>query len=490
MTDIIPRSLSLTLLRFLCKLPTPQAILQLNESISNELPKDLEEIPIAESFDVPEEIDKSKILHFNYDEAHSGRFSVFGTNGATIDSDYVLNRVKPLDFVLNNLSTGENSWNNGCTVFVNGMRTASQPGKVPGIMSSKRVEFYAAALKMRLAHVHIATKLDQPPGKISPDNTHFLKLITKIFQIAGLDHVISDEEGNIQVPQTILDVLQATLSVFGFLDNPIKKTLRKLIELADKENPLTLLVYSRGSIECNAALREFLKSSNDIVAAAKKLREGLTILTIACSATNWPDGPAYVHLSSWDDPMAQVFCNANQNSGAGADAVFLHNETPYPGTIESHNFQGGTLQFLTVLMLYNKVRSIRELWELGNDHSGISQYENPYLISSFPKFLFYRARSLFGIKPSDVGGGKIKIPTNINDLVDAMISVTDGTEYLWDKDEAMKICRPIPSKDEAVEMLSRELKAKEEIERIRRWFESYDGNENTLTIQDSTTRAN
>lgn len=496
MTAKLSRQAAGKLLEFLSSFPSVSAIQKLNDSISNDLPEELEATPLDGNYIIPDGIDRSKCSYFNYDEAHSGRFSLFDSGGATIDASHVIERPNALAYIRDNLSYGSVDKQDDCVVFVNGMRTAQQPGKVPGVMSSKRVQFYSdTLLGIKMAHVHTATNLDQPPGKINVKNTVALNVFTAAMKFIGVSPLAPNENGDIEVPQTMLDMLQASLSVAGAMDTPIKSTLRQLIKLANENNKLTLMVYSRGSTECNGAIREVLENSPDKEGCKRRMEKGLTVMTIGASAKSWPDGPRYIHLSSWDDAVARVFCNANRNTFAGQNAVFLHYNSPYPKTFDSHNFQAGTSQFLAVVMLKNKLKTLREIWELGQ-HGTSNTRMNQKGSNSAPlnavEYGLGLAKQFIGFNPSPVGGGGvIEIPENIDELVDAMISLTNATDYLWDE-TSLEGMRPLPSKEFAVTILSNEIGKSKEILQIATRFgneqshaDSIAENDNVITESDN-----
>lgn len=461
------------------------SVAALYSSISNDLPEDNTSTPPDSSIQIPPGINRDQVSYFTYDEAHSGRFSLFGSNGATIDTSHVLDREDALTFIRDNLSYGTLQSQKECVVFVNGMRTESEPSERNGLMSSERVEFYSDTLcGMKMAHVHCATNMDQPPGKINVNKTIVLKTLTKIMKAANLQPLAPDEDGNILVPQVILDMIQANLSNYGMMETPIKDTLKKLIALATKDSPLTLMVYSRGSMECSAALNEMASkcaNKEEKEEFKKKLREALTVVTIATSAKKWLDGPAYIHISTWDDPLARIFCNDKRNTFAGDRAIFLHNNSPYPGTVDTHNFQGGSLQLLAAVMLKNKVRSMRTLWEMGHattqkNSQGTYSQKLPSskvgIAVQVAEKSIATAKSLLGVPPSPVGGGNIVIPDNVDALVDAIIAITYGTEYLWEKEESMKKMRANPSIEDSMRLLIEELDWDDEVREIARKFEA------------------
>lgn len=464
----------------LSKLPSVAALDGLKDSISVEFPEDLEETNVPSSVKLPEGIDREKCSYYNYDEAHSGRFSTFGTGGATIDASFVIERENPLSFIRDKVSYGSRVGQKDCVVFVQGLRTASQPEElVPGMIASQRIECYSDTLNgMRISQVHTGTNLDQPNAKVNVNDTYGLKALTILLSIAGMEMANPDEEGNIEIPPTAFDIGQAVLSGRSVVDTPIKKTIRKLLPQASADSPLILMVYSRGSIECNAALREYIEAHPDKEQAFQQLRAGVTVLTIGTATGGWPDGPAYIHLSSWEDTLPRMFCNANRNLSAGADAVFLHNNSPYPGKFDAHNFQAGTSQFLSIVMMSNSVRSLRQLWELGQYEDENSRDNGNSSETNLCESLLGCVKECFGKKSSAVGGGKIKIPENVDKLTDAMISITDGHKYLWDKEGSMKISekfRPLPDKEIAKSTLIESLpNYTEEIQEISQKFKKRD----------------
>lgn len=450
-------SVALRLYKVLTNLPSLSALDGLKDALSPEHPDDLEETKLSESVPIPEGIDRSACSYFNYDEAHSGRFSTFGTNGATIDPEHVVNRPNALDFIRSHLTYGSLETSNECVIFVQGLRTASQPEeKVPGMIASKRIECYSDTLfGTRIAQVHTGTNLDQPNAKVNVNDTLALRGLSLLCGAAGIDQGSADEDGNILVPPTALDIGQAVLSGRSVFDTPMKKTMRSLLRLASREKPLVLMVYSRGSIECNAALKEFIDEIGDKEKAFHHLRDGVTVVTLGTPTGGWPDGPAYIHVSSWEDVLSRIYCNANRNGSAGADAVFLHNHSPYPDSFDSHNFQGGTSQFLSVIMMMNKVSTFKELWEVGQSSAEGNGRVDRSMSQGLSVFesLLNNLKLCCGMRPSEVGGGNIVMPHNINELVDAMISITDGQKYLWNPEKSIAMARQLPSKEDAVKIL-------------------------------------
>lgn len=94
------------LFTMLSKLPSAKALVEFRDSMSTELPADLTATPLDETILIPDGISRDMCSFYNYDEAHSGRFSLFNAKGATIDADYAINRPDALAFIRDNLTYG------------------------------------------------------------------------------------------------------------------------------------------------------------------------------------------------------------------------------------------------------------------------------------------------------------------------------------------------------------------------------------------------
>lgn len=105
------------------------------------------------------------------------------------------------------------------------------------MIASKRVECYSdTLLGIPLAQVHTGTNLDQTGVKVNVQNALALRILSALLGKAGVDQADTDENNDIEIPPTALDVGQAVLSGRSLIDTPIKKTIRKLLLLASEDS--------------------------------------------------------------------------------------------------------------------------------------------------------------------------------------------------------------------------------------------------------------
>lgn len=275
----------------------------------------------------------------------------------------------------------------------------------------ERVVYYTKVLQsIPMVQIHTGTSFDQGDIEIDISDSPILRdyLMNSGDQLAYNIRPEYDEN-TLKYNARKIDTLQIALSQSNSVDTPVKKSIRTLLmTTSDSEaKPFVLVVYSRGAVECEAALRQYIKeseineSSDEIEA---RLRERITVLTVGSLSHNYPDGPAYLHMAAWSDPVSNSsgVTSKNNVSGAGKDSVFLNFTSPYnPDAFDNHNFGAVSSQYLSVMLSFNKATGLRDLWEKGNN-------------------------------------GEITEPDNIDELLRAMIEVTKGYEWLWRKDAALK----------------------------------------------------
>lgn len=207
-------------------------------------------------------------------------------------------------------------------------------------------------------------------------------------------------DGNIVFSSRLIDVIQAGLSEFSLVDTPLKKAYRFLLS---QSRPVTLIAYSRSSMEVKAAIHEYISSQKDRDACRKQLLANVTVVTVGAACRFFPDGPAYLHVSSFNDELVALrgVCSARPR-GAGANSVFLHCKTPFAkSAADHHNMAVAAAPLLAIALEHNSVASLRSLWELG-------------------------------IKR------ELKLPPNVDLLVRAMIVLTNGEHMMFNKEKAMK----------------------------------------------------
>lgn len=449
------------ILPFLSYVPgSTGALYSLYKAIGPEMPHDLK--PSHADSHLPS---SAPVKHFNYDEGHAGRFSVPDSNGASVSFDWVMQQPNSSDFVMRNLAFYDNSdgpiassyrnktgtgeendpgeegdkrqdqsshdpaSNAEFTVFVPGLNTLHQP--VEGETTTiQRLKHYVNILgPYPMAQLHIGTSFDQGSVRISHGGGRIIHMLFNNSLIP--DSLKSTYDGDHMVwDARQIDRLQTALSKANAIDTPIKASMRALFATSEVAgaSPVVIVVYSRASIEAEAALKKYIQegveSGEPKEDIEQRLRERITILTVGNAAKGYPDGPAYIHLASWNDPLTKSSGTSKNNaSGGGRDAVFLHCNSPFNDqAFDNHNFGALTGQFLALVLAANNAKGIRDLWEKGQS-------------------------------------GEIVIPDDIDNLTRAMIQITKGYDWLWNPDLAWKDVPygALPEKEDAVHILRQKM---------------------------------
>lgn len=160
------------------------------------------------------------------------------------------------------------------------------------------------------------------------------------------------------------------------------------------------------------------------------LHKALTVITISSTSQGFVDGPAYIHVSMNDDPLASTLGVTKTNpDGGGKDAVIMQALSPYLDDEEdesdtgsfiykndAHNIDSCVIQYLSLVRRINGVTSFREMYNLGIADADSKKLD----ISS----------SLFAVDYRSVG--QLVIPPRIDcELIPAMIRATGGERWLW-----------------------------------------------------------
>ena len=164
------------------------------------------------------------------------------------------------------------------------------------------------------------------------------------------------------------------------------------------------------------------------------LHKALTVVTMSSTSQGFVDGPAYIHVSMNDDPLASTLGVTKKNpDGGGKDAVIMQALSPYLIDDEdesidksnylykndAHNIDSCVIQYLSLVRRINGVTSFREMYNLGIADADSKKLD----ISS----------SLFAVDYRSVG--QLIIPPRIDcELIPAMIRATGGERWLWDPD--------------------------------------------------------
>lgn len=393
--------------------PSNSAVLhQLYKAIGPEMPKNLKSTRIQSP------IPNAEVLTYNYDEGHSGRVSVPATPGGSVDFQWLIKQSPFAKFVLNHLLFRDAddlkrtfSGHEHLVFFIPGLNTLHQP-RSGETSTMQRLAYYTKVLQIvPMAQIHIGTSFDQGDIKIDASQAPALRALIR----ANNEQIPANFRPTFDDGKTLIwnarnaDTFQLALSQLNVIDTPIKQSIRTLLETSSEKNaaPFVLVGYSRGAGECEAALRQYIAESEKKEAKADietRLRERVTVVSIGSISHDYPDGPAYVHVAAWTDQASTTTGVTSKNNveGAGKDAVFVNFSSPYNAeSFDNHNFGAVSVQYLSLLLAMNKVKGLRDLWEMGH-------------------------------------AGKINVPKNVDEMLRAMIEMTKGYEWLWDEATAKK----------------------------------------------------
>lgn len=455
------------------------AIYDLYKAVGPEMPDELVKTPAKTV------IPGLPAHYFNYDEGHAGRFSVPDTNGASAEFLWTMAQTNPAQFILHNLTfrssaedrtpnlisaeplTETESTNGNVTaesdklddadeaggvvksdeevrIFIPGLNTVHQPrdGETTTV---ERLKHYVRVTGLPMSQMHIGTSFDQ--GDVDIESTATLRTLFMNNLIPN--SLKPQQNGNrMHWHSRQIDRVQAGLSKLNMIDTPIKDNVKYILDLLINKSeddsslsaPVVFIAYSRGSIEIEAALRSFITDSElEKAELERRLRDKVTVMTVGTATDNFPDGPAYIHLAAWNDPLAsQSGITARHNpQGGGADALFLNCDSPYnPEAFDNHNFSVVTSQYLSIVLALNDASGLRELWELANQ-------------------------------------GKLIIPDDGDQHTRAMIQLTRGFDHLWNAEAAWKDVPfgALPDRDAAEKILIARL-GEGFVQRVREEFAS------------------
>mmetsp|Transcript_7801 Transcript_7801/g.22975 ORF Transcript_7801/g.22975 Transcript_7801/m.22975 type:complete len:587 (-) Transcript_7801:190-1950(-) len=422
---------------------------------------------------------------FNYDVAHSARFTVFGAGSATVGFDDIFGEERrekkdsgggggfggvfggwfgsdddddddeeknggnatdakggnlpeePFSFVHSNLGYGPMNPNE-LVIFSPGLNTPHDDSgdgvTVTDLSAPMRVVQYVNVLGWGMAHLHTGTQIDQEPADIFPVSetlSNFLDENDGLLPAEVTDAMAALEVPKLTVRPSDFDKIAVVLSKYNLIDTPLKKAIRRLVDRAvldgeregragDAPPHLVLMMYSRASIEASAALREWKEDASrekrcDGGDVERCLRKAVTIATIGNGDRDYPDGPAYVHLSTNEDKLTmKLGVNGDRTEGGGRDALYLNVDSSFasPVTNNAHNFAVGGVQLLHVMMRHNGAGGVRELYDLASE-------------------------------------GKMDTPENLQELVGAAVVATNCLEWVWDPIAAAKDVASLPGEEEA-----------------------------------------
>mmetsp|Transcript_19881 Transcript_19881/g.22749 ORF Transcript_19881/g.22749 Transcript_19881/m.22749 type:complete len:713 (+) Transcript_19881:302-2440(+) len=473
------------------------------------------------------------VQNYNQDIGHDGRFSVFtGKNdGASLQSEVVFSTEKPLEYIRTMLSTTAGTTEKKLhpadrrrveeetVVFVPGLHMLHEAvGKNDGERTSnERVQYYSQVLDgLPMAQLHAGTYSDKK-DKIQIEITRDSLFALKSFGLLVNNPNESSQERRQKMMKQgekvychlntkDLDILRTVVSRARLApfhvpvdeedDNSsntcLKKTLIRLIDLAVKStlaesmeykgkrsdrNKASHLVLMANSASCSivaSALGEWKRYQTDEEESTEiiesLLREAVTVVTMGAICQNFVDGPAYIHVSMHDDPLASTWGASKDRPGGGKDAVYLHGISPYVSVSsfsavegnqvkkkqhlggldqnDAHNMDACAVQFLSLVRRINAISSFRDLYNVANQD---------------PDQLDIKA-SLFAINYHKQQQGQLELPPHLDDeLLPSMIRATGGDRRLWNAKEQLGEDgvdgddSPLPSLDYAEALLTNQL---------------------------------
>lgn len=183
-------------LQAISKLPSGQALEDLHGQVSSAMHTELEKSPIPER-QLPDYLHGADVCKFNYDEGHIGRFTVFGTQGASVSLEDVLDRRHPLKFIREKLTTGEPRTSREVVIFSPGLDTPHERRRgVDSIPSPERVIFYSKMMGgIPMAQLHTGTCSDQGPAELDVSDAPVLRgLMFFLENVGGMEEAKPNEK--------------------------------------------------------------------------------------------------------------------------------------------------------------------------------------------------------------------------------------------------------------------------------------------------------
>ena len=250
-----------------------------------------------------------------------------------------------------------------------------------------------------------------------------------------------------------LNVIQTLSSSIPDAVKDEQQTLIKLIDAAvefvrrdplnDNNEPhLVLLAHSVSCSVVASAISSWkdqqLQNQQSLQRVEDLLYQALTVVTFGNVCQSFCNGPAYIHISMWDDPWTAALGahSGNVEGGGGQNAVYFEAWSPYDQEWEdtnkpqqassicslksrnAHNLNSCLIQYLCLIMRINGIQSFRALYDS-------ARFVDPTAILDInPKH--------FAVSTSN-NHGELVIPPRIDDeLLLAMIYATGGDKWLWD----------------------------------------------------------
>ena len=232
------------------------------------------------------------------------------------------------------------------------------------------------------------------------------------------------------VPPDAIQVEQQTL--IKLIDAAVESVRRDPLN-EDNEPHLVLLAHSISSSVVASAIslwkeQQITEHQQSVQRVEDLLNQALTVVTFGNICRSFCDGPAYIHISMYDDPWSTCLGAQIDNGSGGQNAVYFKAWSPYEDVSNicslkshnAHNLNACMIQYLCLIMRINGIRSFRALYDA-------ARFVDPTAILDInPKH--------FAVSPCN--HGELVIPSRIDDeLLPSMIVATGGYEWLWCDDD-------------------------------------------------------
>ena len=392
------------------------------------------------------------MLTSDIDLEHEGRFRVFDDcidHKTSIPSNLLFSMDHPLTFIRKHLSYQSNETKKG------GMLCDNSEAVVWCMQNEQNLEYASRVLDdMPLAQLHMGSFSDcqveldlktiralESFGVLKGDTVNEYSAYgkTSLCSLKGQDldiirsllscHTKSNSK-NTQIEPSI--ELQGQQSLIKLIDNAVESVRKDLLGNSNEPH-LVIVAHSTNALMVASALSTWKQQKLANTSARRLhvedlLHQAVTIVTVGAVYRNFCDGPAYIHISMYDDDLAQTLgVTIKSPDGGGRDAVYLHAWSPYEERKkectnltdhDSHNVNACAIQYLCLVMRINGITSFRDLYNA-------ARYVDP--------------RSILDINPSNFAidytkhkQGDLVIPPNIDEeLLPAMIRATGGDQWLW-----------------------------------------------------------
>lgn len=394
-----------------------------------------------------------------FDKNHEGEFRIFGagnshshyqsTTTTTIASNLVFSMDNPLSYISENLSYKSPNYE-GSVICDNSETIVWCVGK------DQNMEYTSRVLD------------DMPFSQIFLGGFEDCRLDLDSDTVAGLESLailerdLSEKQCDENLKETgkiscilsaqDLDVIRSYIHIHSSgiqleeeEDIRIQNTLMKLIDSAvssvekdffgESTEPHLVLVANSLSASIVAGAISKWKEEKLLRSSVTKvnylLHKALTVVTIGAVTRKFCEGPAYVHISMFDDHFARQVGVTRENpspsdssSSSYSSSVYFHAWSPYNAISSSdslksndaHNMNACSIQFLYLIMRINGIMSFRGLYDAAK---------------------FVDPRSSLDIDPKHFAvnyskQGDLVIPPRIDDeLLPAMIIASGGDKHLW-----------------------------------------------------------